>query len=109
MDRRLNQRRISLEQEFERKRTENLEACRVDFRSKTDATLERYKQGCETLERQVRVLEAELKKAHKVQWGAERALGETDATMSTLQRDISWLKEENEVMVQQIMDLTKGL
>jgi hypothetical protein len=109
MDRRLNQRWISLEQEFERKRTENLEACRVDFHSKTDAALERYKQGRETLECQVWVLEAELKKAHKVHRGAERALGETDATMSMLQRDISRLEEENEVMVQQIMDLTKGL
>jgi hypothetical protein len=43
MDRMLNQRWISLEQEFERKRTENLEACHVDFRSKTNAALVRYK------------------------------------------------------------------
>jgi hypothetical protein len=50
MDRMLNQRRISLEQEFERKCAENLEACRVDFRPKTDATLARYKQGREALE-----------------------------------------------------------
>jgi hypothetical protein len=51
MDRMLNQRWVSLEQEFERRRAENLEACRVDFRAKTDAALERYKQGCEMLER----------------------------------------------------------
>jgi hypothetical protein len=44
-----------------------------------------------------------------VRRGAERAFGETDATMSMLQRDISRLEEENEVMVQQIVDLTKGL
>jgi predicted nucleic acid-binding Zn-ribbon protein len=109
MDRMLNQRRVSLEQEFERKRTEHLEACRMDFRSKTDTALERYKQGREALERQVRDLETELKKAHKVRRGAERALGETDATMSALQRDISRLEEENELMVQQIVGITKGL
>jgi hypothetical protein len=43
MDCMLNQRRISLEQEFERRRAENLEACRVEFRSKTDAALVSYK------------------------------------------------------------------
>jgi hypothetical protein len=53
MDRMLNQRRISLEQEFERRCAENIEACHADFRSKTDAALVRYKQGRETLERQV--------------------------------------------------------
>jgi hypothetical protein len=58
MDRMLNQRRISLEQEFERKCTENLKACRADFRAKTDTTLARYKQGRETLEHQVQDLEA---------------------------------------------------
>jgi hypothetical protein len=51
MDRMLNHRWVSLEQEFKRKRTEHLEACCTDFHSKTDAALERYKQGCETLER----------------------------------------------------------
>jgi hypothetical protein len=45
MDRMLNQRRTSMEQEFKRRRAENLEACRADFRSKTDAALVRYKQG----------------------------------------------------------------
>jgi chromosome segregation ATPase len=109
MDRMLNQQQVSLEQEFEQKRAENLEACRMDFRSKTDTALERYKQGREALERQVRDLEADLRRAHEVRWGAERALEETDATMNALQRDISRLKEENAVMVQQIVDLTKGL
>jgi hypothetical protein len=42
MDRMLNQRRITLEQEFERKHAENLEACCADFCAKTDATLLRY-------------------------------------------------------------------
>jgi flagellar biosynthesis chaperone FliJ len=41
MNRMLNQQRISLEQEFERKRAEYLEACRADFRAKTDAALVR--------------------------------------------------------------------
>jgi chromosome segregation ATPase len=71
--------------------------------------LERYKQRRETLERQVWDLEADLRRAHEVRRGAERALEETDAMMSTLQCDISRLEEENEVMVQQIVDLTKGL
>jgi hypothetical protein len=54
MDRMLNQRRVSLEQEFERRRPESLEARRTDFRAKTDTALERYKQGREALERHVR-------------------------------------------------------
>jgi hypothetical protein len=66
MDRVLNQRQISLEQEFERKRAENLEACSADFRAKTNAALVRYKQGHETLEHQVRDLEVKLKGAHEV-------------------------------------------
>jgi hypothetical protein len=66
MDRMLNQRRVSLEQEFEWRRTEYLEACHADFRSKPDTALERYKQGHEALERQVWDLEVELKKAHEV-------------------------------------------
>jgi hypothetical protein len=53
MDRMLNQRWVSLEQEFEQRRTENLEACYTDFRAKTDTALERYKQGREALDRQV--------------------------------------------------------
>jgi hypothetical protein len=51
MDRILNQRWISLEQEFEWKCAKNLEACHADFHAKTDATLARYKQGHKTLER----------------------------------------------------------
>jgi hypothetical protein len=84
MDRMLNQRRISLEQEFERRCAENLEACHADFRTKTNTALARYKQGRETLERQVRDLEVELKGAHEVRRGAERALAEADATIVTL-------------------------
>jgi hypothetical protein len=49
----LNQRRVSLEQEFERRQAENLEACYVDFYAKTDTALDRYKQGREALKRQV--------------------------------------------------------
>jgi hypothetical protein len=84
MDRMLNQRRISLEQEFERKRAENLEACRADFCAKTNSALVRYKQGREALERQVRDLEVELKGTHEVRRGVERALAEADATIDTL-------------------------
>jgi multidrug resistance efflux pump len=75
--------------EFEQRRAENLEACHTDFRAKTDAALERYKQGHETLERQDQDLEAELRRAHEVRRGAERALEETDATMNVLQHDIA--------------------
>jgi hypothetical protein len=39
--------------------------------------------------------------------GAERALEHTDATMNTLQRETSRIEEENDVMVQRIMGLTK--
>jgi hypothetical protein len=84
MDCMLNQRRVSLEQEFEQRRTKNLEACHTNFHAKTDAALERYKPGRETLKRQVRDLEAALRKVHEVRRGTERALEETDATMSTL-------------------------
>jgi chromosome segregation ATPase len=109
MDRMLNQRRISLEQEFEQRHTENLEACRADFRSKTDAALVRYKQGREALERQVRDLEVELKGAHEVRRGAEHALAEADATINTLRRDVLRLEEENAVMVQQIVEISREL
>jgi hypothetical protein len=51
MDHMLNQRRVSMEQEFERRRNETTKACRVDFRSKTDAALLMYKQKREALER----------------------------------------------------------
>jgi hypothetical protein len=109
MDRMLNQRRISMEQEFERRRTENLEACCADFRSKTDAALARYKQGREALERQVRDLEVDLKGAHEVRRGAERALAEADATINLLWRDALRLEEENMVMVQEIMEISREL
>jgi hypothetical protein len=44
MDHMLNQRRVSMEQEFERRCTETIEVCHMDFLSKTDAALVRYKQ-----------------------------------------------------------------
>jgi chromosome segregation ATPase len=109
MDHMLNQRRVSMEQEFKRRRTETIEACRADFRSKTDAALVRYKQGREALKRQVRDLEAELKGAHEVRRGAERALAEADATINSLQRDVQRLEEENSVMVQQIVEISREL
>jgi hypothetical protein len=88
MDHMLNQRRVSMEQEFERRRKETTEACRADFCSKTDAALLMYKQRCEVLECQVRDLEAELKGAHEVRQGAEHALAEANATIAMLQRDV---------------------
>jgi hypothetical protein len=56
MDHMLNQGRVSLELETEWKRTKSLEAHHADFRAKTTAVLERYKQKREALERQVRDL-----------------------------------------------------
>jgi hypothetical protein len=106
MDRMLNQWRISLEQEFERKCAENLEACHADFCAKIDTALVRYKQWHETLERPVRDLETELKGAHEVRRGTERALAEADTMIDTLRRDVSRLKEENAAMVLQIVELT---
>jgi hypothetical protein len=99
MDHMLNQRRVSMEQEFERRRVEITEACRVDFRSKTDAARERFKQGRETLEHQVHDLETELRGAHEARRGAERALAEADATINSLWRDVQRLEEENSAMV----------
>jgi hypothetical protein len=84
MDHIVNQRRVSMEQEFEQRCIETTKACRADFCSKTDAALLRYKQGHEALERQVRDLEVELKGAHEVCRGAEHALAEADATISLL-------------------------
>jgi chromosome segregation ATPase len=103
MDHMLNQRRVSMEQEFERRRVEITEACRVDFRSKIDADLVRYKQGRETLERQVRDLETELKGAHEVRRGTERALAKADATIASLRRDVQRLEEENSASVLQVV------
>jgi polyhydroxyalkanoate synthesis regulator phasin len=65
----------------------------------TDAARDRFKQGRETLERQVRDLEAELRGAHEVRWGAERALAEADATIASLRRDVQRLEEENSATV----------
>jgi hypothetical protein len=44
----------------------------------------RYNQEREALERQVRDLEVELKGAHEVCRGAERALAEAEATINSL-------------------------
>jgi hypothetical protein len=69
----------------------------------------RYKQGRETLERQVRDLEVELKGAHEVRRGAECTLAEADATIDTLRHDMSRLEEENAAMVQQIVEISREL
>jgi hypothetical protein len=105
----LNQRWVSMEQEFERRRVKITEACRADFRSKTDAALVRYKQGRETLERQVRNLETELRGAHEVRRGAERALAEADATITSLQRDMQRFEEENSASVLQVVEISREL
>jgi septal ring factor EnvC (AmiA/AmiB activator) len=73
--------------------------CRADFRAKTDTSLVRYKQGRETLERQVRDLETELRGVHEVRRSAERALAEADATIASLWRDVQRLEEENSASV----------
>jgi hypothetical protein len=109
MDHMLNQRRISMEQELERRRVEITEACRADFRSKTDAARDRFKQGRETLERQVRDLEAELRGAHEVRRGAERALAEADATIASLRRDVQRLEEENSATALQVVEVSREL
>jgi septal ring factor EnvC (AmiA/AmiB activator) len=96
-----------MEQEFERRRAENLEACRVDFCSKTDAALVRYKQGREALERQVRDLEADLKGVHETCRGVERALAESDTAINSLRRDAQRLEKENAVMVHQIVEISR--
>jgi hypothetical protein len=109
MDHMLNQRWVSMEQEYERWRNETTEACRADFRSKTDAALLMYKQKHETLERQVRDLETELRGAHEVRWGAERALAEADATIASLRRDVQRLEEENSASALQGMEMAGEL
>jgi DNA repair exonuclease SbcCD ATPase subunit len=109
MDHMLNQRRVSMEQEFERRRAEITEVCRVDFRSKTDAALVMYKQRRETLERQVRDLETKLRGAHEVRRGAERALAEADATIASLRRDVQRLQEENLASVLQGVETSREL
>jgi hypothetical protein len=109
MDHMLNQRRISMEQKLERRRVEITEACRADFRSKTDTARDRFKQGRETLERQVRDLEAELRGAHEVRRGTERALAEADATIASLRRDVQRLEEENSATVLQVVEVSREL
>jgi hypothetical protein len=74
MDHMLNQRGVTLEQETKRKRTDILETHHAEFRAKTDAALERFKQKQDALEHQVRDLEAELKRATKSRRCAEQAL-----------------------------------
>jgi hypothetical protein len=109
MDHMLNQRWVSMEQEFERRRAETTEACRADFRSKTDAALVMYKQKRETLERQVHDLETELRGAHEVRWGAKRALAEADATIASLRHDVQRLEEENLASVLQGVETSREL
>jgi chromosome segregation ATPase len=109
MDHMLNQRRVSMEQEFERRRSEFTETCRADFRSKTDAARDRFKQGRETLERQVRDLETELRGAHEVCRGAERALADADATIALLRRDVQRLEEENSATALQVVEVSREL
>jgi acetolactate synthase regulatory subunit len=109
MDHMLNQRRISMEQELERRRVEITEACRTDFRCKTDAARDRFKQGRETLERQVRDLEAELRGAHEVRRGAERALAKADATIASLRHDVQRLEEENSATALQVVEVSREL
>jgi predicted nucleic acid-binding Zn-ribbon protein len=98
-----------MEQEFKRRRAEITEAGRADFRSKTDAALVRYKQGRETLERQVRDLETELRGAHEVRRDAERALAEADSTIASLRRDVQRLEEENSASVLQVVEISREL
>jgi cell division septum initiation protein DivIVA len=108
-DHMLNQRRVSMEQEFERRRAEFTEACRADFRAKTNDALAMYKRGRETLERQVRDLETELKGAHEARRGTERALAEADATLTSLQREAQRLEEENVASALQGVEISKKL
>jgi hypothetical protein len=84
-----------MEQEFEWRHADYIETCHADFRSKTDTALARYKQARDTLERQV----AELKGAHEVRRGADRALAKADTRVRTLQGDVRRLEEENSAMV----------
>jgi hypothetical protein len=96
-----------MEQEFERRRNEFTEACCADFRSKTNAALVRYKQGRETLERQVRDLETELRGAHELRRGAERALADADATIASLWRDMQRLEVENSATALQVVEVSR--
>jgi hypothetical protein len=97
MDHMLNQRRVNMEQESERKRKETTEACRADFCSKNDAALLMYKQKREALERRVRDMEA------------ERTLAEADATIAGLRRDVQRLEEENSASALQGVEMAGEL
>jgi hypothetical protein len=68
-----------------------------------------YKQKREALERWVRDMEAELKGAHKVRQGAERALAEADATIAALRRDVQRLEEENSASALQGVEMAGEL
>jgi hypothetical protein len=46
---------------------------------------------------------------HEVHRGTERALAEADATINLLRRDVQRLEEENSVMVQQILEISREL
>jgi hypothetical protein len=48
-------------------------------------------------------------KAHEVRRGAERALAEADAMIRMLQGDVGRLEEENSVVVQQIVEISREL
>jgi hypothetical protein len=109
MDHMLNQRWVSMEQEFKQRHKETTEVCRVEFRSKTDAALLMYKQKCKALECQVRDMEAELKGAHKVHQGVERTLAEANATIATLWRDVQRLEEENSASALQGVEMSGEL
>jgi septal ring factor EnvC (AmiA/AmiB activator) len=98
-----------MEQEFEQRRKETTEACRADFCSKTDASLLMYKQKREALECQVRDMEAELKGAHEVRQGAERALAEANATIASLRHDVQRLEEENSASALQGVQISEEL
>jgi septal ring factor EnvC (AmiA/AmiB activator) len=98
-----------MEQEFERRHAEITEACRADFRSKTDTALERYKKGRETLECQIRDLETELRGVNEVRRGTEHALAEADSTIASLRRDVQRLEEENSASVLQVVEISREL
>jgi hypothetical protein len=68
-----------------------------------------YKQKREALERQVRDLETELRGAHEVRRGAERALAEADATIASLRCDVQRLEEENSALALQGVEMAGEL
>jgi hypothetical protein len=54
-------------------------------------------------------MEAELKGAHEVRQGAERALAEADATIAVLRRDVQRLEEENSASALQGVEMAGEL